>query len=207
MIHEQKGHVVKMCIFPGAFLVNTARGGLVDEAALAMALKDNRIRAAAIDVHENEPSNIMSSNTPLKDAPNLIVTPHAAFYSDAASIELREMAASEIRRAIVGRIPDTLRNCVNKEYFAQSGGGGAPTSFAGDGLNGASTGYYPGGLPAQQAHSTTTHDAPHSLSGGPAAVPSTIPNVVATAGPPGAQSLPMGIPASMVRSPPPPATK
>ena len=56
----------------------------------------------------------------LKDAPNLIVTPHAAFYSEAAAIELREMAASEIRRAIVGRIPDTLRNCVNKEHLSTS---------------------------------------------------------------------------------------
>ena len=107
---------------PGAFLVNTARGGLVDEAALAMALKDNRIRSAALDVHENEPYNIMNSASPLKDAPNLIVTPHAAFYSEAAAIELREMAASEIRRAIVGRIPETLRNCVNKEYFPATQG-------------------------------------------------------------------------------------
>ena len=104
-------------IILGAFLVNTARGGLVDEAALAMALKDNRIRAAALDVHENEPYNIMTSASPLKDAPNLIVTPHAAFYSEAAAIELREMAASEIRRAIVGRIPETLRNCVNKVIY------------------------------------------------------------------------------------------
>ena len=59
-------------------------------------------------------SVVFSGNSPLKDAPNLIVTPHAAFYSEAAAIELREMAASEVRRAIVGRIPDTLRNCVNK---------------------------------------------------------------------------------------------
>jgi len=149
---------------PGAFLVNTARGGLVDEASLALALKDNRIRAAAVDVHENEP-NIVSGNSPLKDAPNLMVTPHAAFYSEAAAIELREMAASEVRRAIVGRIPDTLRNCVNKEYFTSSG------NYP-DGLNG--SGYY--SLPVQQAHSTTAHsttpqhDAPHSVSvthGGP----------------------------------------
>lgn len=59
---------------------------------------------------------------PLKDAPNLLCTPHAAFYSDASCTELREMAASEIRRAIVGRIPDCLRNCVNKEYFLSSTG-------------------------------------------------------------------------------------
>lgn len=59
---------------------------------------------------------------PLKDAPNLLCTPHAAFYSDASCTELREMAASEIRRAIVGRIPDCLRNCVNKEYFLSTTG-------------------------------------------------------------------------------------
>uniref|UniRef100_A0A3Q3WK77 C-terminal-binding protein 2 n=1 Tax=Mola mola TaxID=94237 RepID=A0A3Q3WK77_MOLML len=99
----------------GAFLVNTARGGLVDEKALAQALKEGRIRGAALDVHETEPFTFAQG--PLKDAPNLICTPHTAWYSEQASLEMREAAATEIRRAITGRIPDSLRNCVNKEFF------------------------------------------------------------------------------------------
>ena len=176
--------------FPGAFLVNTARGGLVDEAALAAALKDNRIRAAALDVHESEPFNLMTSASPLKDAPNLIVTPHAAFYSEASVIELREMAASEIRRAILGRIPDALRNCVNKEYF-NSRDTGYPEPA---GLNG--SGYY-SSLPVQQAHSTTAHDGSHSISvtgaGGPGSVPSV-----------GGPGLPPGLPTNLVGGAPSP---
>ncbi|XP_027884876.1 C-terminal binding protein 2, like isoform X3 [Xiphophorus couchianus] len=99
----------------GAFLVNTARGGLVDEKALAQALKEGRIRGAALDVHETEP--FAFAQGPLKDAPNLICTPHTAWYSEQSSLEMREAAATEIRRAITGRIPDSLRNCVNKEFF------------------------------------------------------------------------------------------
>ncbi|XP_077469314.1 C-terminal-binding protein 2a isoform X1 [Stigmatopora argus] len=102
----------------GAFLVNAARGGLVDEKALAQALKEGRIRGAALDVHESEPFSF--SQGPLKDAPNLICTPHTAWYSEQASLEMREAAATEIRRAITGRIPDSLRNCVNKEFFVTS---------------------------------------------------------------------------------------
>uniref|UniRef100_A0A2K6DY81 C-terminal-binding protein 2 n=1 Tax=Macaca nemestrina TaxID=9545 RepID=A0A2K6DY81_MACNE len=102
----------------GAFLVNAARGGLVDEKALAQALKEGRIRGAALDVHESEPFSFAQG--PLKDAPNLICTPHTAWYSEQASLEMREAAATEIRRAITGRIPESLRNCVNKEFFVTS---------------------------------------------------------------------------------------
>ncbi|CRL06178.1 CLUMA_CG019022, isoform A [Clunio marinus] len=173
---------------PGAFLVNTARGGLVDDEALAQALKQGRIRAAALDVHENEPYNVFQGA--LKDAPNLLCTPHAAFYSEAATTELREMAATEIRRAIIGNIPECLRNCVNKEYFMRSSSGTAGYSEAG--ING---GYYSGGLHTQQAHSTTPLEAPHSAgsthaASGPPQQPSAVsapPAQSAVAPPPGIQ--------------------
>ncbi|XP_066155910.1 C-terminal-binding protein isoform X1 [Euwallacea fornicatus] len=176
---------------PGAFLVNTARGGLVDDDALAQALKQGRIRAAALDVHENEPYNIFTG--PLKDAPNVLSTPHAAFYSDASATELREMAASEIRRAIMGRIPECLRNCVNKEYFM--GPGQYPEGTVSPaGVNG---GYYQssggGALPVQQAHSTTPHEAPpHAV----APTPPTPQPTAAPVGPPPVQVPPHALPLS-----------
>ncbi|XP_061491697.1 C-terminal-binding protein 2 isoform X3 [Rhineura floridana] len=138
----------------GAFLVNTARGGLVDEKALTQALKEGRIRGAALDVHESEPFSFAQG--PLKDAPNLICTPHTAWYSEQASLEMREAAATEIRRAITGRIPESLRNCVNKEFFVTT----APWSVIDQQaihpeLNGATYRYppgmvsvTPGGIPA-----------------------------------------------------------
>ncbi|XP_037089094.1 C-terminal-binding protein-like isoform X1 [Pollicipes pollicipes] len=159
---------------PGAFLVNTARGGLVDEEALAAALKDGRIRAAALDVHQNEPYNIFQG--PLKEVKNsIIATPHASYYSEASFTELREVAASEIRRAIVGH---SLRNCVNKEYLK--------LASYGDGLNGAGApglpapgapgSYYPAQMARGMgvaAHSTSAHEAaPHSA---PSSLPHHLP--------------------------------
>ncbi len=60
----------------GAFFINTARGGLVDEHALCDALKSGKLSGAAVDVLKKEP---MSEDCPLSDAPNLIVTPHTAW--------------------------------------------------------------------------------------------------------------------------------
>ncbi|XP_055028092.1 C-terminal-binding protein 2a isoform X1 [Paramisgurnus dabryanus] len=126
----------------GAFLVNTARGGLVDEKALAQALKEGRIRGAALDVHESEPFSF--SQGPLKDAPNLICTPHTAWYSEQASLEMREAAATEIRRAITGRIPDSLRNCVNKEFFVTTAPWGVMEQQVHPELNGGAYRFPPG---------------------------------------------------------------
>lgn len=111
--------------------MNTAKGSLVDEAALATALKEGRIRAAALDVLENEP---FTSTNPLHSAPNLIITPHASWYSDNTCHDLREAAAEEIRRALIGKIPECLRYCVNKEMLPPSMNGNSVNSFA-DNLN------------------------------------------------------------------------
>uniref|UniRef100_A0A8C0DC28 C-terminal-binding protein 2 n=1 Tax=Balaenoptera musculus TaxID=9771 RepID=A0A8C0DC28_BALMU len=105
----------------GAFLVNAARGGLVDEKALAQALKEGRIRGAALDVHESEPFSFAQG--PLKDAPNLICTPHTAWYSEQASLEMREAAATEIRRAITGEPPAALAASDPGDGHAEGGVG------------------------------------------------------------------------------------
>ncbi len=78
-----------------AFLINTARGGIVDEPALATALRQGQIAAAAIDVLSTEPP---PADHPLlaRDIPNLIITPHTAW----ASLETRQRLVDEIARVI-----------------------------------------------------------------------------------------------------------
>ena len=53
----------------------------------------------------------------MKDVPNLIVTPNTAWISEVSLNDVREQAAQEVRRAIIGRVPEGLRNCINKEYL------------------------------------------------------------------------------------------
>ena len=73
----------------GAIVLNTARGGLVDEVALAEALVSGRLRGAGIDVLAEEPP---SAAHPLRTAPGAVLTPHVAWYSEKALVELRRKA-------------------------------------------------------------------------------------------------------------------
>jgi D-3-phosphoglycerate dehydrogenase len=77
----------------GAFLVNTCRGELVDEPALAEALDAGLIGGAALDVFESEP---LPAESPLRRAPRVILGPHSAWYSEAALSELPVRAAAQV---------------------------------------------------------------------------------------------------------------
>jgi D-3-phosphoglycerate dehydrogenase len=77
----------------GSFLVNTARGAIVDIDALLAALNEGRLDGAALDVLPSEP---IAADHPLARHPRTILTPHAAFYSREAEIELRRKAAMNI---------------------------------------------------------------------------------------------------------------
>ncbi len=85
-----------------AILVNVARGGLIDEAALAEALGSGRLFGAGLDVFEREPPNL---SHPLFQASNLIVSDHAAWYSETAVAELQCKAAEEVLRVLGGSPP------------------------------------------------------------------------------------------------------
>ncbi len=85
---------------PSAFLINTARGKLIDEAALANALHQGRLAGAAVDVVSEEP---VRPENPLLTAPNCIITPHIAWASLAARRRLMETTAANIRAFLSGQ--------------------------------------------------------------------------------------------------------
>jgi D-3-phosphoglycerate dehydrogenase len=87
---------------PTLVLVNTARGALVDEAALAAALAEGRLLAAGLDVYESEP---LRADSPLRGLDNVVLTDHAAWYSEEAIADLQRKAAEEVARVLRGEAP------------------------------------------------------------------------------------------------------
>ncbi|WP_157140495.1 NAD(P)-dependent oxidoreductase, partial [Achromobacter xylosoxidans] len=84
---------------PGAVLINTSRGGIVDETALAVALRGGHLGGAALDVFEQEP---LPAGGPLAGAPNLILTPHIAGLTREANTRVSDMVAAGVTIALTG---------------------------------------------------------------------------------------------------------
>lgn len=93
---------------PTAYLINTARGAVIDEQALVRALQEKLIAGAGLDVFEKEPAD---PDNPLLKMDNVVVTPHTASYSDVAFKRLRTCVGQEAVRVLSGRWP---KNVVNK---------------------------------------------------------------------------------------------
>ena len=101
---------------PGAVLVNTARGGIVDEAALADALRRGRLAAAALDVFEHEP---LEAASPLRAAPNLTLTPHIGSASVRTRTRMAELAVENLLAGLEGR---PMPHCANPRVRRVRGG-------------------------------------------------------------------------------------
>jgi glyoxylate reductase len=91
---------------PGAVLVNIARGGVVDDAALVIALREGRIAAAGLDVYENEPA----LNPGLLELENVVLTPHIASSTRKTRTAMAALAIANVRAALAGARPPSLLN-------------------------------------------------------------------------------------------------
>jgi D-3-phosphoglycerate dehydrogenase len=92
---------------PSAYLINCARGAVVDERALIDVLKNNAIAGAAVDCLDLEPP---APDNPLLSMENVILTPHSAAYSDAAIDFLRRKIVTQVADVLMGRKPEFVRN-------------------------------------------------------------------------------------------------
>jgi D-3-phosphoglycerate dehydrogenase len=84
-----------------AIIVNTARGGIINELALADALRRGALAGAALDVLEREP---LPTDSPLRSLDNCLLTPHMAWYSEEAGLELKRKVAEEAVRFARGEL-------------------------------------------------------------------------------------------------------
>ena len=96
---------------PGAVVVNTARGAVIDTVALASALSEGHLWGAGIDVFEDEP---VSPDHPLLRAPHTVLTSHAAYWSEESGRELRERTMRSAIDVVCGRRP---ADCLNPEVL------------------------------------------------------------------------------------------
>lgn len=103
---------------PTACLINTSRGAVVDEQALVEALKRGQLAGACLDVMEKEPPD--PENELLK-MPQVLISPHVAWYSEESEGELRRKVANDIGRALNGLLPEGL---VNRELASRFKKGG-----------------------------------------------------------------------------------
>jgi D-3-phosphoglycerate dehydrogenase / 2-oxoglutarate reductase len=95
---------------PTAYLINAARGPLIDEAALLAAVRSGQVAGAALDVLTVEPP---TPDNPLLHEERILVTPHAAWYSEEAKIDLRTRCAEEVVRVLSGERPRTPANQID----------------------------------------------------------------------------------------------
>lgn len=104
--HHLIGPAELAAMKPTAVLVNTARGPVVDEAALAAALEEGRIFAAGVDVFEAEPE----VHPRLLRAPGAVLLPHVGSATVATRTAMARLAAGSARRVLAGEVPDTALN-------------------------------------------------------------------------------------------------
>ena len=97
---------------PSAFLINTARGEVIDQRALVAALRENWIAGAGLDVLDTER---VAREDPLLAQRNVIVTPHVAYYSEESLLELGRLAAENVASVLTGHVPASV---VNSEVLA-----------------------------------------------------------------------------------------
>ena len=116
LLNAETRHLIGEAFFrrmkPTAVLINTSRGPVVDEQALARALRDKWLAGAALDVWEEEP---IAADNPLLKMDNVIATPHAAYFSSAAVAQIPGRCGEEVARVLGGQRP---LNVVNPEVYA-----------------------------------------------------------------------------------------